>query len=116
MSPRYLQHAVAPRPGPFVLHNTFFAFFLNAQHMDERQVSQDSAMHTGIRQIRYPIILVSDLIWFVPSFQGKLGWRLAVRRQPCGESDIQPIPFGMRNLPLATLDIVIIRSTIVVWS
>ena len=44
MSLRNLEYAIAPGHGPIVLHNTFF---LNTQHMDERQVPRDRAMHIG---------------------------------------------------------------------
>ncbi len=67
-----------------------------------------------IWQILYPIIFVSFGFVLVQAIRGKLPWRVAV---PFGINLIAnliftPIQFGMRNLPLAAVDILIVWATI----
>ncbi|MBX3421841.1 MAG: tryptophan-rich sensory protein [Pirellulaceae bacterium] len=67
-----------------------------------------------IWQILYPIILVTFGFVFVQSIRQKLPWFVAV---PFGINLIAnliftPIQFGLRNLPLAAIDIVIVWATI----
>jgi tryptophan-rich sensory protein len=66
-------------------------------------------------QILYPIILVSFGFVFVQAVRGKLPWRVAL---PFGVNLLAnllftPIQFGLRNLPLASIDILVVWGTIV---
>lgn len=68
-----------------------------------------------IWQILYPIIAVTFGFVFVQWFRGKTGWKVAV---PFGINLVAnliftPIQFGMRNLPLASADILVVLCTIV---
>ena len=68
-----------------------------------------------IWQILYPIILVSFGFVFVQAFRKKVSWWVAL---PFGINLVAnllftPIQFGLRNLPLAAVDIVIVWGTIV---
>ena len=63
----------------------------------------------------YPIILVSFGFVFVQAFRGKVPWRVAL---PLAVNLIanllfMPIFSGLRNVPLAALDILIVWTTIV---
>lgn len=65
--------------------------------------------------ILYPIILISFGFVFVQAFRGKVGWKLAV---PCAINLLanllfMPIFAGLRNVPLACLDILIVWATII---
>jgi tryptophan-rich sensory protein len=67
--------------------------------------------------ILYPIILVSFGFVFVQAFRGKVGWKVAV---PFAINLIanllfMPIFSGLRNVPLAAVDIVIVWATII-WT
>ncbi len=67
-----------------------------------------------IWQILYPIILVSFGFVFVQSARRKLPWRVALpfAINLMANLIFTPIQFGMRNLPLASLDILIVWTTI----
>ena len=76
-----------------------------------------------IWQIIYPIILVSFGFVFYKAFRGGVGWRAALPFIINLVANIlfMPIFGGLRNLPLATVDILIVLGTIVwtmlvVWS
>ncbi len=76
-----------------------------------------------IWQILYPIILLTFGFVFVQAIRKKLPWHVAL---PFGINIVAnliftPIQFGLRNLPLAALDILIVWATIiwmmaVVWN
>ena len=68
-----------------------------------------------IWQILYPIIIVSFGVVFVQAFRGKLPWLVAL---PFGINLVvnlifTPIQFGMKNMPLASVDILIVWATII---
>jgi len=68
-----------------------------------------------IWQCLYPIILITFGFVFVQALRKKLPWKVAV---PFGINLIAnliftPIQFGMRNLPLAAADILIVWITII---
>ena len=68
-----------------------------------------------IWQILYPIILVTFGFVFVQAIRKKVPWIVAL---PFGINLVAnviftPIQFGMRNLPLAALDILIVWGTII---
>src|SRR6476660_4184909 len=64
--------------------------------------------------ILYPIILVSFGLVFVQAFRGKLSWRIAVPFAVNLVANLlfMPIFSGLRNVPLAAVDIVIVWMTI----
>ena len=68
-----------------------------------------------IWQILYPIILVSFGFVFVQVFRGKLprGVALPFAINLVANLIFTPIQFGMRNLPLASVDILIVWATII---
>jgi tryptophan-rich sensory protein len=68
-------------------------------------------------QILYPIILVSFSFVFVQAFRGKVAWTIALpfAINLVANLIFTPIQFGLRNLPLAALDILIVWATII-WS
>lgn len=68
-----------------------------------------------IWQILYPIILVSFGFVFVQAIRGKIHWTVALpfAINLLANLIFTPIQFGMRNLPLAALDIVIVWASIV---
>ena len=68
-----------------------------------------------IWQILYPVILVSFGFVFVQAFRKKLPWLVALPFAINLVSNLvfTPIQFGMRNLPLAAVDIVIVWATII---
>ena len=75
-----------------------------------------------IWQILYPIILVTFGFVFVQAIRKKLRWQVAVPFAINLVANVlfTPIQFGLRNLPLAAADILIVLVTIpvmmfVVW-
>ena len=68
-----------------------------------------------IWQILYPIILVSFGYVFVQAIRGKVPWMVALpfAINLVANLIFTPIQFGMRNLPLAAADILIIWATII---
>lgn len=71
-------------------------------------------------QFLYPVILITFLFVFVQAGRGKLGWRVAL---PFGINLVAnliftPIQFGLRNLALASVDILIVWGTIawMIWA
>ena len=70
-----------------------------------------------IWQILYPVILISFGFVFVQAFRGKVSWVIALPFviNLVANLIFTPIQFGMRNLPLAAVDILIIWATII-WS
>lgn len=67
-----------------------------------------------IWQILYPVILVSFCFVFVQTFRGKVRWVIAIpfAVNLAANLAFTPIQFGLRNLPLAAVDIVIVWATI----
>lgn len=70
-----------------------------------------------IWQILYPIIIITFGFVFVQAFRRKLPWRVALPFAINLVANLlfTPIQFGLQNLPLASVDIVIVWSTII-WS
>jgi benzodiazapine receptor len=68
-----------------------------------------------IWRILYPIILVSFGFVFLQTFRGKVGWMVALpfAINLVGNLIFTPIQFGMRNLPLASVDILVVWATII---
>ena len=68
-----------------------------------------------IWQILYPIILLTFAFVFVQAFRRRVGWRVAVPFAVNIVANLMfmPILAGLRNLPLASLDILIVWGTIV---
>ena len=68
-----------------------------------------------IWQILYPIILVSFGFVFVQATRKKLPWLVALPFAVNLVANLifTPIQFGMRNLPLAAVDILIVWATII---
>ena len=68
-----------------------------------------------IWQILYPIILITFGFVFVQAMRKKLPWQVAVPFAINLVSNLifTPIQFGMRNLPLAAADILIVWVTII---
>jgi benzodiazapine receptor len=68
-----------------------------------------------IWQILYPIILVSFGFIFVQAMRKKLPWMVAVPFAINLTANIlfTPIQFGLRSLPLAAVDILVVWATIV---
>jgi tryptophan-rich sensory protein len=68
-----------------------------------------------IWMILYPIILVSFGFVFVQAFRGKVPWRVALPFALNLVTNLifTPIQFGQRNLPLASVDILIVWGTII---
>lgn len=68
-----------------------------------------------IWQILYPIIFGSFAFVFFQAFRKKLPWKVAVpfAINLFANLIFTPIQFGMRNLPLASVDILIVWATIV---
>ncbi len=67
-----------------------------------------------IWQILYPILFASIAVVVVQAFRRKLPWRTTV---PFGVNLVAnvvftPIQFGLRNLPLASVDILIVWASI----
>lgn len=70
-----------------------------------------------IWQILYPIILVSFGFVFVQAFRRRVPWKVAVPFAINLVANLlfTPIQFGLRNLPLASIDILIVWGTII-WA
>jgi tryptophan-rich sensory protein len=68
-----------------------------------------------IWQILYPIIIVTFGFVFLQALRGKVRWSVALpfAINLVANLVFTPIQFGLRNLPLATVDILIVWSTIV---
>ena len=68
-----------------------------------------------IWQILYPVILISFGFVFVQAFRGKIGWIIALpfAINLVANLIFTPIQFGLRNLPLAAVDILIVWATII---
>ena len=67
-----------------------------------------------IWQILYPIILISFLFVFVQAARRRVGWRVALpfAINLVANLIFTPIQFGLRSLPLASLDILVVWGTI----
>ena len=68
-----------------------------------------------IWQILYPIIAVSFGFVLVQTLRGKIGWRVALpfAINLAANLIFTPILFGLRQLPLACIDILVVWATIV---
>lgn len=68
-----------------------------------------------IWQILYPVILLTFGFVFVQAFRGKISWMVTLPFAINLFANIifTPIQFGLRNLPLAAVDIVIVWGTII---
>lgn len=68
-----------------------------------------------IWQILYPIIFVSFGFILVQAIRGKLPWAVMApfAMNLVANLVFTPIQFGMRNLPLATVDILVVWGTII---
>lgn len=68
-----------------------------------------------IWQILYPIILISFGFVFVQALRGKVSWTVAMPFviNLVANLIFTPIQFGMRNLLLAAVDILVVWATIV---
>ena len=68
-----------------------------------------------IWMILYPIILVSFGFIFVQAFRGKVGWKVVLPFAINLVANLlfMPIFAGLRNVPLACVDIVIVWVTII---
>jgi tryptophan-rich sensory protein len=68
-----------------------------------------------IWQILYPIIIVTFGFVFVQAFRRKLQWTVALpfAINLVANLAFTPIQFGLRNLPLAAVDILVVLSTII---
>lgn len=69
-----------------------------------------------IWQVLYPIIAITFIFVFVQTFRRKIPWIVAI---PFAINIVAnllftPIEFGLRNLPLASVDILVVLGT-VVW-
>ena len=67
-----------------------------------------------IWQILYPIILVSFGFVFLQAARKKIGWKIALPFAVNLVANLifTPIQFGLRNLPLASIDILIVWGSI----
>jgi tryptophan-rich sensory protein len=67
-----------------------------------------------IWQILYPVILVSFGFVFVQAVRRKLPWRVALpfAVNLVANLSFTPIQFGLRNLPLASADILLVWASI----
>jgi translocator protein len=67
-----------------------------------------------IWQILYPVILISFGFVFVQAFRGKFSWIIALpfAINLIANLIFTPIQFGLRNLPLAAIDILVVWVTI----
>jgi tryptophan-rich sensory protein len=65
--------------------------------------------------ILYPIILVSFGFIFVQAFRGRIGWKVALpfAINLLANLLFMPIFAGLRNVPLACVDILIVWATII---
>jgi tryptophan-rich sensory protein len=66
-------------------------------------------------QCLYPIILVTFVFVFVQAFRKKLPWMVTVpfAINLVANLIFTPIQFGLRNLPLAAIDIMVVWGTII---
>ena len=66
-------------------------------------------------QTLYPIILVTFAFVFVQAARKKIGWRVALpfAINLVANLIFTPIQFGLRNLPLASVDILVVWTTII---
>lgn len=67
-----------------------------------------------IWQILYPIIIVTFGFVFVQAWRGKVSWFVALpfAINLIANLSFTPIQFGLRNLPLASADILLVLGTI----
>ncbi len=70
-----------------------------------------------IWQILYPVILISFGFVFVQAIRGRVPWKVAL---PFAVNIVAnliftPIQFGLRDLPLASVDILVVWGTII-WA
>ena len=65
--------------------------------------------------ILYPVILVSFGFVFVQAFRGKVGWKVALPFAVNLVANLlfMPIFAGLRNVPMAYVDILIVWATII---
>lgn len=70
-----------------------------------------------IWQILYPVILVSFGFCFVQAFRRKVPWMVALPFAVNLVANLlfTPIQFGLRSLPLASIDILLVWGTII-WA
>jgi len=68
-----------------------------------------------IWSILYPMIAISFIYVMVNAFKGKVSWNIAVIFiiNLIANLLFSPIFFGMKNIPLATIDILVVWGTIV---
>jgi tryptophan-rich sensory protein len=68
-----------------------------------------------IWQLLYPIIAATFGFVFIQALRGKVPWRVALPFAVNLASNLlfTPIQFGLRNLPLASLDILIVWGSII---
>lgn len=68
-----------------------------------------------IWQILYPIIILTSGFVFVQAFRGKVRWLVALpfAINLIANLIFTPIEFGLRNLSMATVDILIVWGTII---
>ena len=68
-----------------------------------------------IWMLLYPVIFVSIVFVFVQTFRGKIGWKVAIPLAINLVANLlfMPIFSGLRNVPLAAADIVIVWTTII---
>ncbi len=68
-----------------------------------------------IWQILYPIIIASFGFVFLQAFRKKIGWKIALpfAINLFANLIFTPIQFGLRNLPLAAVDILVVWTTII---
>lgn len=68
-----------------------------------------------IWQILYPVILLSFGFVFVQAFRGKIHWMVALpfAINLIANLSFTPIQFGLRNLPFASVDILVVWATII---
>lgn len=68
-----------------------------------------------IWQILYPVIFLTFGYVFVQAVRGRLPWRVALpfAINLVANLVFTPIQFGLRNLPLASVDILVVWATIV---
>ena len=74
----------------------------------------DPATISLVWQTLYPIILVTFAFVFVQAARKKIGWRVALpfAINLVANLVFTPIQFGLRNLTLAALDIMVVWATI----
>lgn len=67
-----------------------------------------------IWRILYPIILISFLFVFVQAARKRVGWRVALpfAVNLVANLSFTPILFGLRSLPLASADVLVVWGTI----